>query len=166
MRPALFTVDLPLPGRLSTMARPRGHDWLSDEMTALRRAGVDVLVCALTGPESEELGLAEEAREAVAAGLDFVPIPIPDRTVPDLRTVLPALRDLARRLRAGAHVVTHCRAGIGRSSLLAASVLILEGVDPGTAWDAIGRARGLAVPDTAEQRSWTDGLTVNSPGGV
>jgi hypothetical protein len=31
-------------GQLSTMARPRGNDWLSEEMSALRVAGVDVLV--------------------------------------------------------------------------------------------------------------------------
>ncbi|MFD4537045.1 protein-tyrosine phosphatase family protein [Kitasatospora sp. NPDC058397] len=155
MRPALFTLDLPGPGRLSTMARPRGNDWLEDEMAALKNYGVDILVCALTGPELNELGLADESRTATAAGLQFVAIPIPDRTVPDRAAILPTLHRLTEQLRDGAHVVTHCRAGIGRSSLLAAALLILNGVDPGTAWNHIERARGLAVPDTAEQREWT-----------
>ncbi|MFJ1548095.1 protein-tyrosine phosphatase family protein [Streptomyces sp. NPDC088246] len=155
MRPTLFTVDLPGPGRLSTMAKPRGNDWLEDEMTALSVCGVDTLVCALTGLELDELGLADEPRAAVAAGLRFVAIPIPDRTVPDLATILPTLRRLAKQLDDGAHIVTHCRAGIGRSSLLAAALLILNGVDPNTAWAQLERARGLAVPDTAEQRDWT-----------
>jgi protein-tyrosine phosphatase len=159
MRPTLFTVGLPGPGRLSTMAKPRGNDWLEDEMTALSRHGVDTLVCALTRPELDELGLADEPRAAVAAGLRFVAIPIPDRTVPDLATILPTLRKLAEQLHEGAHIVTHCRAGIGRSSLLAASLLILNGVDPDTAWTQLERARGLAVPDTAEQRDWTMSLT-------
>lgn len=158
MRPSLFTVDVPGPGRLSTMARPRGDDWLEDELTALKDAGVSVLVCALTEGEREELGLADEPRTAAAAGLQFVAIPIPDRTVPELPAVLPTLRQLAAQLREGAHVVTHCRAGIGRSSLLAAALLILNGTDPETAWLRIERARGLAVPDTAEQREWTAGL--------
>ncbi|WP_327687291.1 protein-tyrosine phosphatase family protein [Streptomyces sp. NBC_00467] len=158
MRPALFTIDLPGPGQLSTTARPRGNDWLDDEMIALRNQGVDVLVSALTGPELDELGLADEPRTAAAAGLQFVAIPIPDRTVPDLATILPTLRRLAGRLHEGAHVATHCRAGIGRSSLLAAALLILNGVDPHTAWSRIERARGFAVPDTAEQREWTMGL--------
>ncbi|MFK4227845.1 hypothetical protein [Streptomyces sp. NPDC019890] len=65
------------------------------------------------------------------------------------------LRDLAGQLRAGAHVVTHCRAGIGRASLLAASLLILNGVDPDTAWNSLEHARELSVPDTDEQREWT-----------
>jgi protein-tyrosine phosphatase len=155
MRPVLFTVDLPGLGRLSTMAKPRGNDWLEDEMTALNDVGVAILVSALTGPGPNELGLADEPRQATAAGLQFVAIPIADRTVPDLITVLPTLRILAEQLREGAHVVTHCRAGIGRSSLLAAALLILNNVDPDTAWNRIERARGIAVPDTAEQREWT-----------
>ncbi|GAA1269224.1 tyrosine protein phosphatase [Kitasatospora nipponensis] len=155
MRPSLFTLDLPGPGRLSTMARPRGGDWLRDEMAALGACGVDVLVCALTADELDELDLAAEPREAVAAGLRFVALPIPDRTVPELDPILPTLRELAVRLREGDHLVTHCRAGIGRSSLLAAAVLVLGGMDPDTAWQRIERARGLAVPDTAEQRAWT-----------
>lgn len=158
MRPSLFTVDLPLPGRLSTMAKPRGNDWLEDEMAALKVAGVDVLVCALTAAEREELGLADEPRAAEAAGLQYVAIPIPDRTIPDLPTILPALRTLAAQLRDGSHITTHCRAGIGRSSLLAAALLILNGTTPDAAWSAIERARGLAVPDTAEQRDWTSQL--------
>jgi predicted protein tyrosine phosphatase len=164
MRPPLFTVDLPGLGPLSTMAKPRGHDWLEDEMHALRRAGVDVLVCALTPPESEELGLAGEVQAAAAAGLRFVAVPIPDRTVPDAAAVLPVLRDLAGRSRAGAHVVTHCRFGIGRASLLAAAVLVLNGVDPETAWRRLEEARGLAVPDTPEQRRWAVGLTGGTDG--
>jgi hypothetical protein len=46
--PTLHTIDLPGPGRLSTMAKPRGGDRLEDEMTALRNHGVDILACALT----------------------------------------------------------------------------------------------------------------------
>lgn len=127
-------------------------------MTALRNHGVDILVCALTGPELGELGLTDEPRAAVAAGLRFVALPVPDRAVPDRTAVLPSLRELAGQLSDGAHVVTHCRAGIGRASLLAAALLVLGGTDQDTAWTRVERARGLAVPDTAEQRAWTVGL--------
>jgi hypothetical protein len=72
MRPALYTVNHPGPGQLSTMAKPRGGDWLHEEMTALKTAGVDVLVCALTPPELHETGLGAEARAAREAGLHFV----------------------------------------------------------------------------------------------
>ncbi|MFD7639372.1 tyrosine protein phosphatase [Kitasatospora sp. NPDC059795] len=158
MRPTLFTVERPGPGRLSTMARPRGGDWLAGELGALAAAGVTDLVSALTPPECAELGLTAEPELAVAAGLRFRSLPIPDFTTPVHAQVRPALDELTARLRAGAHLVLHCRAGIGRSSLLAASVLILDGLDADTAWERIARARGVAVPDTAEQRAWTSHL--------
>ncbi|MFD8597852.1 tyrosine protein phosphatase [Kitasatospora sp. NPDC059646] len=158
MRPTLFTVERPGPGRVSTMARPRGGDWLADELAALAAAGVTDLVSALTPSECAELALADEPELAVAAGLRFHSLPIPDRTVPAHAQVRPALDALTGRLRSGGHLVFHCRAGIGRSSLLAAAVLILDGVDGDSAWDRIARARGLPVPDTAEQRAWTTAL--------
>jgi protein-tyrosine phosphatase len=140
------------------MAKPRGGDWLQNEMTALRADGVDVLVCALTPPELDETGLGAEAQEALNAGLLFVSIPILDRGVPDLPAVLPTLRQLAEQLRGGAHIVTHCRFGIGRASLLAAALLTLNGNNPDAAWHQLEQARGLTVPDTEEQREWTNAL--------
>jgi protein-tyrosine phosphatase len=154
MRPTLYTVQRQGPSRLSTMAKPRGGDWLHDEMEALRRVGVDVVVCALTSVELDELDLAGEAAAARDAGLECIAIPIADRSVPDPATVLPVLRTLVQRLRAGQHVVTHCRFGIGRASLLAAALLVLDGTDPEQAWSLVARARGLPVPDTDEQRRW------------
>jgi protein-tyrosine phosphatase len=163
MRPTLYTIDQPGSGRLSTMAKPRGGDWLEDEMAALKASGVDVLVCALTCIELQESGLEAEARAAQDAGLRFVPVPIPDRAVPDPAAVLPVLRDLAALLRDGQNIVTHCRFGIGRASLLAAAIMVLNGADPDTAWHRIEQARGLAVPDTAEQRDWPCRLHRSTP---
>jgi len=163
VRPTLYTVHRDGPGRLSIMARPRGGDWLDDELRALRHSGVDVLVCALPDAERRELGLAGEAAAATRAGLGFVAIPIPDRSVPDLNAALPQLRELVRRLGAGAHVVTHCRFGIGRAPLLAAAVLVLEGVNADEAWRRLTRARGQRVPDTDEQRRWIATLPAAHP---
>ena len=41
------------------LPRPRGGDWLADEIRSLRACGVDVLVSLLTGEEVGELDLAE-----------------------------------------------------------------------------------------------------------
>jgi protein-tyrosine phosphatase len=163
LRPTLYTVSRDGPGRLATMAKPRCDDWLDDELRALHHAGVDVLVCALPEPERQELGLAGEAAAARRAGLEFVAIPIVDRSVPRLDAALPQLQQLARRLAGGGHVVTHCRFGIGRASLLAAAVLVLEGVDPDEAWRRLTRARGQRVPDTDEQRRWIATLPTARP---
>lgn len=123
MRPTLYRIDTPGPGSLATMAKPRGDDWLDDEMAALVEAGVDVLVCAMPAAERAEVGLGGEPAAARAAGLTFVAIPIPDLTVPDHDSIRPALDELADRFRVGASIVTHCRFGIGRASPLAAGLL-------------------------------------------
>ncbi|MEV5122390.1 tyrosine protein phosphatase [Streptomyces decoyicus] len=154
--PALFTVTGPQqPGRLSTMARPRGHGHLAADMAALRGVGTDILVCALPDAERAALGIADEPCLAREAGLRFVPLPIPDLTVPPVPAVLPVLEELAEALRAGAHIVAHCRCAIGRSSLIAVSVLILNGTAPEAAWASMERARERKVPDTEEQRAWS-----------
>jgi protein-tyrosine phosphatase len=154
----LYTVAYDGPGRLSTMAMPRGWDRLPDEMTALREAGVDVLVSALTPGEVEEEGLAQEAHFADRAGLRFVSVPINDMSVPHHEDVLPDLRLLAGELGEGRYLVTHCWAGIGRSSLLAASLMVLNGMVPDEAWRRISEARGRTVPETTAQRDWIFGL--------
>jgi len=163
MKPTLFTIPRPGPGQLATMARPRGGDWLTDELSSLRRAGVDVLVCALTDPELLELGLTDEPAASHTAKLEFIAIPIPDRGVPDPAAVTPILEVLHGHLAAGRHVVIHCRNGIGRASLLAAALLLREGLHPHQAWDRITAARGLPVPDTDQQRAWLDQLTRQPP---
>nr|WP_306321920.1 MULTISPECIES: tyrosine protein phosphatase [unclassified Streptomyces] len=137
------------------MTRPRGHGDLAHDMAAVRDAGAGVVVCALPDAERAELGLADEPRVAEAAGLRFVALPIADFTVPSVPDVLPVLRHLAEELRAGTHVVVHCRCAIGRSSLIAVCLMILGGMSPETAWTAMEQARGTRVPDTEEQRAWT-----------
>jgi protein-tyrosine phosphatase len=156
MRATIFTVATTGPGKLSTMARPRGGDWLADEMASLREVGTDVLVSMLTASELHELGLTEEAAVAEAAGLRFVGLPTPDRGTPDLQPFRALVTDLVDQLARGSHVVVHCRMGIGRSSTVAAAVLMAQGVQARDAWAAVSDARGLEVPDTPEQRRWLE----------
>ena len=40
--------------RLAIAPRPRGYDWLVDDIRLLKRAGVDLLVSALTHAEADE----------------------------------------------------------------------------------------------------------------
>jgi hypothetical protein len=42
--------------RLAIVPRPRGGDWLEDELDQMKRAGVDVLVSMLQVDEAAELG--------------------------------------------------------------------------------------------------------------
>lgn len=164
MRTSPHWVQTGVRGRLGIMSRPRGGDWLEDEVAGLRAAGVQVVVSLLTGEEVVELGLEQEEALCGGAGLTFRRMPIPDRDVPPLDpTTARFVEDLRDALLAGATVVIHCRMGIGRSSLIAASTLVLLGVHPDEAFARLSAARGLAVPDTEEQRRWVTAFARSRP---
>lgn len=157
MEPQVYWIATPATGRLATMARPRGGEWLADELGALKRLGADTLVCLLTVLEQIELELEAEGQHAQALGLQWVSFPISDFTVPPLnQATFRAIADVAQQVQAGRSVIVHCRAGIGRSSLFAASVLVVLGLHPAEAFARITTARGRPVPDTAEQRAWVE----------
>jgi len=79
------------------------------------------VVCLLEKDEIDELGLGDEEALCRRRGMEFVSFPIPDRGLPKTREQTEALaRTIAMKLKDGAAVAVPCRAGIGRSSLLAA----------------------------------------------
>jgi protein-tyrosine phosphatase len=59
-------------------------------------------------------------------------------------------------LASGRNVVVHCRQGIGRTGLVAACLLVSKGESPETAVEKLSAARGVPIPETAEQRRWID----------
>lgn len=61
--------------RLGIMARPRGHDWLLDDLRALKQSGVDVVVSALTAREADDLGLSAEADSCVEKRIALPSVP-------------------------------------------------------------------------------------------
>lgn len=155
MKAILYWIEGPWSGRLAILPRPRGGDWLEDEVRAWRAAGIDVVVSTLTDEEIAELDLSAEAVLSRANGVEFIAFPITDRGLPPS---VPAAVELARRmedeLTKGRNVAVHCRQGVGRSALVAACVLVVAGIDPETAWARIRLARGCTVPDTQEQQEW------------
>ena len=79
----VFWVNPGANGRLAIVPRPRGNEWLRDDLTALRRNGIDILVSLLTRAEAAHLGLEFEQAMCEAAGIEFRSFPIPDHSVPD-----------------------------------------------------------------------------------
>jgi protein-tyrosine phosphatase len=152
MRTIPFLIAWPGPGRLATMSRPAGGDWLADDLAALRTSGVDTLVSALTPDENDRLDLLAQPRLAADAGISFVAFPIVDLGVPVAARLQELAAQLADQVRAGRYVAAHCFAGIGRSSVIVAATLIALGTPARQAMELIGAARGLAVPETAAQR--------------
>ena len=155
MRTELSWIEGPWHGRLAILPRPRGGDWLGDEVRGWRSAGVDVVVSLLTSDEIDDLDLAQEARLCQANGIEFLSFPVVDRSVPaSQRATLDFVRKLEGFLAGGKSVTIHCRQGIGRSALIAACLLVLVGTNPETAFRAISAARGCSVPETPHQRQW------------
>jgi len=143
--------------RLAITPRPRGYDWLVGDIRLLKRAGVDVLVSALSPYETEDMGLLEESQCCQNYGLEFLSFPIEDRSVPTSFSEFDGLlNSLTDHLRKGKAVGVHCRAGIGRSSMIVACALLRDGLSVDSAFRAIQDARGCSVPDTAEQRQWVE----------
>jgi protein-tyrosine phosphatase len=137
------------------MARPRADDWLESEISSWKSSCVDLVVSLLERDEVSELGLQREAELCRSNGIDFMSFPIPDRGLPESqKEALRISRLLAAGLRDGRSIAIHCRAGIGRSSTIAACALICSGIEAHEALALIKAARGLLVPDTDEQRDW------------
>ena len=141
------------------MAAPRPAEQLEAIILDWKEEGVDVIVSLLE--ESEIPGLTEAERSLCEeVGVEFFSFPVRDKTVPDSADTLAVIaRRLADRVAGGKSVAIHCRAGIGRSTTLAACVLILMGVDGDIALDMIAAARGLEVPETEAQRQWVLGFS-------
>ena len=153
----LHRVDGPWPGRLALAARPRGGDWLKDEISTWKKAGINAVLSLLTPEEELELDLSDEAADARAQGMEFFSFSIPDRQVPKSEAKLAeALEKVGAALSVGKNVVVHCRQGVGRSGLVAACLLVRNGLSPGAAVEMVSAARGTSVPETPEQRDWIE----------
>jgi protein-tyrosine phosphatase len=156
-------IELAAAGRLAIAPRPRAEDWLEDEIAGWKDVGVDVVVSLLEDDEIRDLHLMGEEAACVRKGIGFLRFPIPDRAVPESRLQTRCLADdLSGRIRAGRSVLIHCRAGIGRSSLIAACVMDRLGVAASEALARISRARGLQVPDTDAQRDWLKAFIIDT----
>lgn len=154
MRSNICWIDQPNGSRLGIMARPRAGDWLDDEIALWRDDGVAAVISLLEPEETEELDLGREAELCRRNGIEFHAFPIPDRGVPDYRAAARIALSACEMTVRGQPTAIHCRAGIGRSSLMAGAVMVCSGVEPAKAFEAIASARGTSVPDTEEQRQW------------
>jgi protein-tyrosine phosphatase len=161
MRKELYWLDESWPGKLAVSARPRGGDWLKDDIAVWNRSHINAVISLLTPDEEKELALGDEAGEVRAQGMSFTLFPIPDRQIPTSEAKWSEmLEKAARDLSKGKNVLVHCRQGIGRSGLVAACLLVKKGMSPGAAIEAVSAARGVSIPETAEQRDWIEHYAV------
>lgn len=153
----IYWVRCDTPGRLAIMPRPRGGEWLEDDLQSLRSEGVDVVVSLLQPEEVAELDLIREEALCRAVGMEYLSHPVRDHDVPSAPDPADLLvRELGQRLRRRRNVAIHCRAGIGRSATLAACALAQCGLPLHEALLRLAEARGFAVPETPEQLQYVE----------
>ena len=148
----IYWIDELEKGKIGMMARPRGNDWLEDEIKKLSFRNVDILVSLLEIKEIKELELDDEQLLCEKYHLQFLHFPIPDRNIPeDKKAFLELLTFLTSQIQLDKKIVIHCRMGIGRTSILVAAILLVLGFKLETLFELIGKKRTLIVPDTEKQ---------------
>ena len=156
-----YWIETGLPAKLAIMPAPNGGNRLDNEIRTLKREGASVLVSLLPPNEAFDLGLEHERAACYGHGILFRNFPIPDRGIPEsTEAFLSFLEILHNDLLKNRTIVAHCFAGIGRSSLLLASLLRREGLSADDAFRRITQARRALVPDTPEQLRWVENLTL------
>jgi hypothetical protein len=157
LQPSLQWVHEIAPHRLAIMPRPRGGEDLEAEVMSWRDAGLDMVVSLLEPHEADDLHLRMESSLCARYSISFYSHPIEDRGTPlSRRDTSEFVEQLHAALVAGKAVAIHCRAGIGRTGLIAGCLLNLIGVPPKNVFPVLSRARGVAMPDTAEQVEWVE----------
>ncbi|HLN87925.1 MAG TPA: protein-tyrosine phosphatase family protein [Candidatus Limnocylindrales bacterium] len=154
-------VDLPsaVPGRLLLHSLPGRYEAIESVWQQLRTEAVGTIVCLVEKDELDEKS-PEYARalEAGTVPCSVLPFEIPDRGVPaDWDDFWALAGAVAKRLQSGEAVLIHCAGGVGRTAMLAISVLVALGNPASIARGVVSRA-GSTI-ETAPQSqlvSWCD----------
>ncbi len=151
----MFRIDSMGDGFIAIMGHPALEQEAAVTLAQVARQGVNQVVSLLQPSEGRLLGLDDEAELVLNAGMSFVSYPVADMGLPASADEFAGLSlRLYRQMKSGVGTLIHCRAGIGRSGLLAAAVLLHGGRDVVQAFAQVTQARGRRVPETVEQGDW------------
>jgi protein-tyrosine phosphatase len=155
MKPDIYIVELIGNGFLAIMAKPASGEWIEDEFSGISREGIKQIVSLLEKHEEYEVGLQNEKALAEKNGMEYLSYPIKDRGLPSSASKFGEFtKSIYHQIAGGKNTVIHCRAGIGRTGVVAAGILLHCGFEAEEAFNLISKKRGVQVPDTEEQRNW------------
>ena len=148
-------IDLPaeVPGRLLLHSMPGRYEAIERVWHQVRNQAVCAIVCLAEKDEihekSFEYGRALETGTVPCSVLHFE---IPDRGAPEDRDAFWALAGaVAQRVRSGEALLIHGAGGVGRTAMLAISVLLALGQTAGEARSLVSRA-GSTVETPAQSQ--------------
>lgn len=137
---------------LYTMPAPKQADGLVHFFENLREIRINHVVNLLDNNDLRELGLLEEPSIARSLGLNYTSFPIEDFSFPhDTKAFIALAKSLKAEILNKQIIAIHCRAGIGRSSLLAAAILASFAFPKDKIFEHISLHRKVNVPDKEEQ---------------
>ena len=155
MKAEMYKIGTIGKGFLAIMARPSLEANEAASVDNIARLNINLVVSLLEPSEARLLGLDAEREQVKALAMQFVSFPIPDMGLP------PSVSDFAhltkmilKQVNAGVNTLIHCHAGIGRSGLMAAGILLHCDLDPHQAFAHVSKMRGVRVPETHEQEDW------------
>lgn len=86
---------------------------------------IDVIVSLLEDKEYQKLALTDFFEKARAMSLEVLRLPIKDMNVPESQAaVLELVQKINQRINHGQNVLIHCAGGVGRTGIIASSLLI------------------------------------------
>jgi len=152
-------VDLParVPGKLLLHSMPGRFETIERAWQQVKNEAVGAIVCLA---EQHEIRLKSSAyAEALEGGTvpcSVLSCEIPEGGVPEDRDGFWALaNDVANRLQSGEVVLIHCAGGLGRTAMLAISVLLALGDSTNEAESAVSRAGStVETMPQIEMLSW------------
>jgi protein-tyrosine phosphatase len=155
MQAEMYKVGTIGKGFFAIMARPSLEQSDPASVVNISRLGINLVVSLLETNEARTLGLDAERELLKALGMDFVSFPIPDMGIPTSVEEFASLsKMLLKQVDSGVNTLVHCHAGIGRSGLMAAGMLLHCDLDPQQAFAHVSKMRGVRVPETRQQADW------------
>ncbi len=146
----------PCPGiRIESTRRGNVQKNLRRDLIACREWGASGIVTLNQPDELHSLGLGDLGNHAMDAGFWWRNLPITDMDVPD-----EAFEDIwavegkqiAASLIAGERVILHCLAGLGRTGMMAARLLVDMGMSPELAVTEVRKVRPRAIQTEAQRK--------------
>ena len=152
-------VDLPseIPGTLLLHSLPGRYEAIEGVWHQLRNEAVRAIVCLVEKDELDEKSPDyARALESGTVPCSVLSCEIPDRGVPEDWDGFWALAgDVAKRLQSGEAVLIHCAGGLGRTAMLAVSVLLALGEPMKEAESVVSRAGSIVeTMPQIEMLSW------------